>query len=131
VILSVSRLAVQTLTSELCLRALNPDGDAGRNTHGLCRECPTSSVEDLYYPAPVVLVVGVTSKLREREYVLGLDSRCGELSRDPLACETCVRGVVRTCLNETLPPSPFIVLRRDSGYMCLCYNIMVLIPGVG
>jgi hypothetical protein len=43
---------------------------------------------DLYYPAPGVLVVGVTSKLRERKCVLGLDSRCGELSRDALACET-------------------------------------------
>ena len=32
---------------------------------------------DLYYPIPGVLVVEITSKLRERERVPGLGSRCG------------------------------------------------------
>jgi hypothetical protein len=103
---------------------------------GSDRECPMSIVKRW-------LVLSYTrdnrsrftSKLREKEYVPSqLEVWCVRLS----SCSWCdwLCRPVCVCLSGSLllkwgPPSPFIILRGVRGYMCLCYNVVVLIWGVG
>ena len=69
---------------------------------------------DLYYPAPEVLVVGVTSGLQERVCDLGLGWRC--------VVSRCIRVSVSLCLGSFLP---FYSSRGVKGYIRWCYSLFM------
>ena len=99
--------------------SFNPDGDAGRTQRFILVQAQHALRPvwgwDLYYPTPKVLVVGVTSTLRERECVPGLGlmwllklglfvwlTVCGLVLG-------CVVNIMLLCPLKWVPPSSFMV----------------------
>jgi len=136
--LSVSRLAVQTPTSEfyVCVPLTQI---VMQEEHK--RFIPVQAKNalslvwgmDLYYPAPRVLIVGVYE-------LVAIEEMCPK-SRLEVSCmwwtvswclSVCdlARVCVSACVSMWDLASPFIVSRGGWRYMCLCYGVMVLIRGM-
>jgi hypothetical protein len=86
---------------------------------------------DLYYPAPEVLVVEVTSSKRGKGSQVSTLSELCVWWTESWCLSVCALARIRVSPSRMRPCFPFIISRGDMQYMCMCHGITVLVLGVG